>query len=198
MQLNLTPLCACGCGLPVTFNRNRPRRFLKAHSNRVRPRVTIPVEVRLWQHVDKDGPVPPHYPELGPCWVWLGHIAGKGYGYISWNGTSISTHRVSWQLHFGPIPAGLWVLHHCDNPRCIRPTHLFLGTPLMNVLDMDAKGRRVIGFLAGAKNPNAKLGETDVAEIRSLEGMLSKKAIARRFGISDIQVANIINRRSWK
>lgn len=76
------------------------------------------------------------------CWNWIGCLNNKGYGeFRVWKTWSEYAHRFSWALHFGPIPNGLKVLHRCDNPRCVRPDHLFLGTQADNVADMLAKGR---------------------------------------------------------
>lgn|SRR5262249_45026831 len=75
------------------------------------------------------------------CWLWTGSRNNGGYGYMAYNGWSEGTHRISWIVHRGPIPNGLWVCHHCDVPSCLRPDHLFLGTPQDNVADMIAKGR---------------------------------------------------------
>jgi HNH endonuclease len=74
------------------------------------------------------------------CWIWLG-AETKGYGTIKHNGATVSAHRVSYLLHRGPIPNGLWVLHRCDTPLCVNPEHLFLGTPLDNERDKISKGR---------------------------------------------------------
>lgn len=97
---------------------------------------------RFWLRVNKDGPVPAHCPELGQCWEWT---AGRrsGYGRFAVNGVMVTATRYSYELHFGSIPDGLWVLHRCDNPPCVRPDHLFAGTPTENLLDMMAKGRRI-------------------------------------------------------
>jgi|EndMetStandDraft_8_1072994.scaffolds.fasta_scaffold717341_2 HNH endonuclease len=75
------------------------------------------------------------------CWVWVGGRNNSGYGTIHRNGWPEGTHRTSWQVHRGPIPDGLWVLHKCDVPSCCRPDHLFLGTAQDNIDDMMAKGR---------------------------------------------------------
>jgi HNH endonuclease len=88
---------------------------------------------RFWEKVKKtDG-----------CWEWTARRLPKGYGTISCvdHRTSLCAHRVSWELHNGPIPDGMWVLHHCDNPQCANPDHLFLGTHTQNMRDMLAKGR---------------------------------------------------------
>lgn len=91
-----------------------------------------PVEVRFWEKVVK-----------GPgCWSWTSSTSEKGgYGFLSDRGEKVYAHRLSWELHRGPIPVGLWVLHSCDNPPCCNPEHLFLGTRTDNMQDAARKGR---------------------------------------------------------
>ena len=93
---------------------------------------TIPLERRFWDKVTMgDG-----------CWEWTGTRHSWGYGLLGGRRkVHLRAHRVSWEIHFGPIPAGLYILHHCDNPRCVRPDHLFLGTHRDNMADMVKKGR---------------------------------------------------------
>lgn len=97
----------------------------------------IPFGTRFWAKVDRSG----------ECWEWIGKPTTHGYGRLERapqgqrRGAPVYAHRASWELHYGPIPEGLNVLHHCDNPPCVRPTHLFLGTHLDNMADMFAKGR---------------------------------------------------------
>lgn len=79
---------------------------------------------------------------FGPtCWEWIGAPGSGGYGQRRFEGKPTGAHRVSWIMENGPIPNGLWVLHKCDNPPCVRPDHLFLGTHVDNMVDMTAKGR---------------------------------------------------------
>lgn len=94
--------------------------------------MTDTLEDRFWRQVVRSA----------TCWEWTGVRTAKGYGRVSIAGRYIYVHRVSWEWHRGPIPPGLLVLHHCDNPPCVRPDHLWLGTMLDNVRDMDSKGRR--------------------------------------------------------
>lgn len=86
---------------------------------------------RFWNKVDRSG----------DCWTWQGSRDRKGYGRVSVNQRPVLAHRFSWTLSHGPIPDGLCVLHKCDNPPCVNPEHLFLGTIADNNRDMVAKGR---------------------------------------------------------
>lgn len=90
-----------------------------------------PLRVRFWSKVKKSD----------QCWEWQGANVPKGYGIIGKNGRNQYAHRVSWELHKGIIPKGLLVCHHCDNPKCVRPDHLFVGTHQDNLRDMSRKGR---------------------------------------------------------
>lgn len=77
------------------------------------------------------------------CWEWIGSKDGKGYGTISsgYKKSPVKAHRISWEIHFGEIPEGLFVLHACDNPGCVNPNHLMVGSQQANAIDMSKKGR---------------------------------------------------------
>lgn len=99
------------------------------------------LRVRFWRMVDKDGPTQTHVPGLGPCWQWTGGKVKDGYGRFSLGNHVIRyAHQVSWMIEHGQWP-DLCVLHRCDNPPCVNPGHLFLGTIADNNRDMWSKGR---------------------------------------------------------
>ena len=139
-------LCECGCEQPAPlakFSRPKdgiavgdPMRFIAGHQLRVHGRRRGPLEDRFWRSVNKGGG------GAERCWNWTASVNTYGYGQIrDEKGTYQSAHRISWRLHNGGIPDGLQVLHRCDNTRCVRPDHLFLGTQLDNIHDRDQKGR---------------------------------------------------------
>lgn len=149
---------------------------------------STPVEKRFWPKVDKtDG----HGP-AGDCWIWTASTDIYGYGIVGVGGRNKGAHRASWEIHNGPIPEGLKVLHHCDNPPCVRPNHLFLGTQKDNMDDMNAKGRR-------GKGP-AKLTVAQALEIRQLyaTGKFSCYRLSLRYGVCRSAVSHVVNRRNFR
>jgi hypothetical protein len=159
---------------------------------------------RFWAKVDK---VP------GGCWLWTASVRNKGYGafaYVS-NGRTVQerAHRISWKLRFGFIPQGLCVLHDCpggDNPRCVNPEHLFLGTKADNNRDMHRKGRSVpggtygrAGYERGDRHHAAKLTAEGVRSIRAAHSAgESLGSISRRLNLAIGHVHRIVHRKAWK
>ena len=130
------------------------------------------------------------------CWGWIGTLHGDGRASF-WDNNKpgyVTAARFCWELHFGPIPIGMCVLHHCDNPRCVRPDHLFLGTRDENVKDRQVQNRQA----NGSRNARAKLSETEVIRIRLLySNGTTAKQIAKHFGLSQNHVYAITGKRYW-
>ena len=131
------------------------------------------------------------------CWEWQACGSREGYGRFGLGGRVLLAHRVSWTFANGPIPAGMHVLHRCDNPACVRPGHLFLGTNDDNIADMDAKGRRKGGV--GSRHGSAKLTEADVPKARALvaSGMTQREA-GKLLGVSRWTVGRIVRGKTWR
>jgi hypothetical protein len=126
------------------------------------------------------------------CWIWTGN-ARKGYGLLSLNGgtATVLVHRLAWTLENGPIPEGLFVCHHCDNARCWRVSHLFLGTAKDNNQDASRKGRNC----RGERRSNAKLTDDAVRAIRT--STESAAALSIRYGVTDERIRLVRLRRLW-
>lgn len=163
------------------------------------PLFTARTVQRFWSKVQK----------TESCWLWTGYCLrrghsgrGKGRGpygcvAIGTRGKNMLAHRLSWVLHFGPIPDGIWVLHHCDNPPCVNPAHLFLGTHADNMADMVRKGRSDRDR-RGERNPSSKLTGAKVSEIRGMLAQgLPQRVIATRYAISPAMVSYINTGRYW-
>lgn len=131
----------------------------------------------------------------GECWEWRGYRNG-GYGRIRVAGRSVLAHRVSYETWVGPIPAGMQVRHRCDNPPCINPAHLEVGTHLDNMHDMHERGRRA--DLSGERHGRAKLTWPQVQEIRALVGKVTQRELARRFGVSKGTIHYISKNEHWR
>jgi len=129
------------------------------------------------------------------CWEWQGQRNDQGYGLFSIEGRQNRAHRIAWQLHNSATPGLLFVCHHCDNPACVNPDHLFLGTVADNTQDMYDKGRG----MAGEKHYFAKLKTKDIPEIRYRheEGERSVD-IAKVFGVARTTINDVVSGRTWK
>ncbi len=135
------------------------------------------------------------------CWEWIGCI-NHGYGTVGIGGKTLKAHRVAYEIAYGPIPEGMDICHHCDNPPCVRPDHLFAGTASDNLSDSSSKGRSKLQrhpeFTRGENHPMAKLKSEDVRQIRLLRrDGFSAPDIARTFGVSDSLVYAIESRKIW-
>lgn len=130
------------------------------------------------------------------CWEWRLSRDKDGYGKVQVFGKYYKAHRVSWELNNGEIPPGLFVCHKCDNPSCVNPNHLFLGTNSENIKDSFLKGR---SNQRGANNGAAVLSEKQVIEIRSRyeNERISQRELARQYGITQSAVSTIITGHNW-
>jgi hypothetical protein len=186
--------CKCGCGGPIMLKpfHTKPSsgvpRYIKGHIIRS----SRPIADRFWEKVAKAGP--------DECWLWTACKKRRGYGAIgrgAGTGRAIA-HRLSWELHNGPVPDGLCVCHNCpggDNPSCVNPAHLFLGTNADNSADMIAKGRSN----RGEKNPQAKANYGMVAELRRrwAAGGVTQRDLAAEFGLSRAMTCLILSGKRW-
>jgi hypothetical protein len=155
----------------------------------------VPTSIRFERYVDKSG---------GPdaCWLWTGARGRKGYGqfYVEPGKAPAKAHRFAWEQANGPIPDGLHVLHGCDNPPCVNPACLFLGTNADNQADMRSKGRgSTPPHRRGAAHWNAKLDEAAVRRARERHATgETNESIALALGVSRDCIRDIVKRRSWR
>lgn len=159
-------------------------------------------EDSFWEKVDKN---PQGYKG---CWEWTGATLRKGYGQFRRKELKpeAAAHRISWRLTYGEIPKGMCILHKCDNPPCVRPDHLFLGTKKENSQDMTKKRRHRLQQhpelkvkLQGENNPRAKLVPDQVREIRKRydEGE-NTVTLSNEFGVETAAISKIGKRQRWR
>lgn len=130
------------------------------------------------------------------CWLWMGARDNKGYGVIMVNGKLTRSHRYAYEAGIGPIPKDLHVLHDCDNPPCVNPSHLRIGTNSDNVKDRVKRGRT--HDHSGEKASNAKLSFYKAEQIRNLRARGAKvKDIAKEFGVGRNQIWRVVSGRLW-
>ncbi len=141
---------------------------------------------RFWAKVDKSG----------TCWLWTAGADKNGYGKFTLaHHCGIRAHRFSWTIYFGLIPVGLFVLHRCDTPACVRPDHLFLGTNADNQKDRKAKGRSDYGEHQGAH----KLSEAAVLAIRTDHAAgTTLAALAQKHGVCHQNIHRIVTGQTWR
>lgn len=185
--------CHCGCGrktalAPINNKRRnwlkgKPEPFVLGHGY---IRTKTPEE-RFWEKVDKSS-------GEDACWLWTGYCDNKkGYGRIRWRGRPHVASRVAWEIAHGIPDDDLFVLHSCDNPRCVNPAHLFLGTNQDNIDDRERKNRNRPP--RGEKHWCSKLTDSQVLEIRSryAAGETNQRQLGREYGVSGVQIGNIIH-----
>jgi len=169
---------------------------------------------RFWSKVER----------TSGCWLWTGRKSADGYGEFTSKGKVVRAHRFVYELTKEAIPPGHLVCHHCDNPSCIRPEHLFLGLPRDNSLDMKLKGRAARGDRNGSRHffrspewrqrfsenqkkvavkgelvNTAKLTKESVRQIRAAHDRgESKRALASAFGVHRSQVSRVMLRQAWR
>lgn len=133
------------------------------------------------------------------CWEWKSCRSAAGYGRFMLKGKSRIASRLAYQIRHGYIPDNICVLHQCDNPACVNPSHLWLGSHKENMDDRETKGRANGGSQRGESHPRAKLTLDLAQEIRrlALSNAMPQSAIARQFGISQSQVSEIKNAKAW-
>ena len=128
------------------------------------------------------------------CWEWTACRDRNGYGRFQVDGQTELAHRVSHELHHGKIPQGLLVCHRCDNPRCINPEHLFLGTQADNMADMNTRGRH--DPRKGTSNAWARLSNNDICAIRAAIGV-RQADLAKKYGVGQSQISRIRSGERW-
>lgn len=155
------------------------------------------------------------------CWLWTGARSHNGYGFFKLIGDrQVKAHRWAYEQFVGPVPHGLWVLHHCDIRHCVNPEHLFLGTQKINIADMMAKGRgpdRQVNAVylrkgqvtlaqhperraRGAQIGRARLTATQVMAIRAAyaAGGVSQRGLAKQYNVSGHTIYSMLCRRTWR
>jgi hypothetical protein len=129
------------------------------------------------------------------CHEWQGYLS-RGYGKIRIEHKKTQVNRVAYQIAFGEFNEALCVCHKCDNPCCVNPEHLFLGTRSDNMLDMVSKKRGILPDNAGEKHGMSKLTKEQVLEIRASKH--TQSTLAKKFGVHQQHISRIINRQTWK
>ena len=166
---------------------------LKTHgSPEENSRTHAPLDDRFWRYVEK----------TDDCWMWVGGSKSQnGYGMIQIDGkrsSKVLAHRLSYEIHKGVIPDGMVVMHNCDNPSCVNPDHLSLGTQSQNIIDAFAKGRKMSKppHKFGESHGASKLMESDAIEI--LKSMEAAKILAAKYGVHKSAIDRLRSGKTWK
>lgn len=194
--------CHCGCGQKTNISnwtdkrrgtvKGQPVNYIVGHA------IKQTFEQRLetfWNKVNKEGSIPTHVSYLGKCWEWIGGLDTHGYGQFCLNEKTILVHKLSWIIVHGEIPDRLWVLHKCDNPKCVNPEHLVLGTAKDNAQDRERKGRGNSKRF-GEGSSTHKLTTLEIIEIRNAyaaDKSIDQYELATKYNVSRCHVNGIIN-----
>lgn len=142
---------------------------------------------RFWKKVDKSS----------NCWVWTASKSKRGYGHFKIHSKVWQAHRYSWLIHYGYIPKGLCVCHVCDDPACVNPGHLWIGTQLENMQDKIKKGRLRVGI--GERHGHSKLSNKQVLKIRAIYSKgVTRASLAQKYRVTPANIGNVVNRKTWK
>lgn len=146
----------------------------------------MPLIARFYQKVKVGKP--------NECWEWQGATIQNGYGQIGKGSKVYYAHRISYELHHGPIPEGMYVCHSCDNRRCVNPNHLWVGTAADNMMDASQKNR--LNPVCGEASHHAKL--TSDAVIRLRTGQMAREEAIRAFGVNSEAIRLVLRGKTWK
>ena len=155
---------------------------MKHKPNRTRQPVTDRVAAKFFANVDRSG----------DCWLWTGKTDKDGYGIFYKDGGDFRAHRAAYEIGHGVAPGDMCVCHRCDNPRCVNPEHMFLGTSETNTADRNAKGRQA----RGVRQHLAKLDDRAVVAIRA--SAARQVDLAAHYGVSQAAISFIKLRQTWK
>jgi len=177
----------CICDQPFERPHSYGLRFRAAYCSFACYRRDRQSPERFWAYANREpGVLLPHM--TTPCWVWQGGRYPDGYGSYRKRGA----HRMAYELTYGAIPRGVEVLHRCDNPPCINPEHLFLGTHAENMHDAINKGRM------NAQHPHLTADQVVAIRRRAATQPFTYSALAQEYGVSKYAIFDVIKRRSWK
>lgn len=171
-------------------SKDSPRAYAMSRGLR-NMRIQRPLYERFWEKVDSSH-------GQGACWLWLGVRTRGGYGRITVHTSDgkrqFPAAKVAWELENGPAPVGMWALHKCDNPACVNPSHIFMGTPKQNSEDMSRKRRG----LHGERRGRGVMTESDVIQLRALRSLgVSLADLCRMFDFPKVTVHKAVTGTTW-